>query len=77
MVYDTGMDRPGFINPSSEPLKASLMLQEKLEADVRKSVNLAVETLATRARPSPSSLTIKAWKAGWPISGWRWRTPSV
>ena len=49
LVYDANMERPGFINPSSEPLKASLMLQDKLEQDIRKCVNLAIQTLATRA----------------------------
>jgi hypothetical protein len=34
---------PEFINPSSEPLTASMKLQEKLEDDIRKLVNLAVQ----------------------------------
>jgi hypothetical protein len=36
------MDRPGFIAPPAEPLLASLKLQEKLEDDIRKLINLAV-----------------------------------
>ncbi len=40
-LYDMGAEKPGFINPSSEPLEASLKLQEKLEDSIRKLVNLA------------------------------------
>jgi hypothetical protein len=40
--YDVNMDRPGFIAPPAEPLLASLKLQEKLEDDIRRLVNLAV-----------------------------------
>ncbi len=41
-TYDLRAERPGFINPSPEPLMASIKLQEKLEDDIRKLVNLAV-----------------------------------
>ncbi len=44
-IYDINADRPGFIHPSSEPLKASMALQAKLEDDIRKLVNLAVVAL--------------------------------
>jgi hypothetical protein len=47
--YDMGTDRPGFIHPSSEPLEASIKLQEKLEDDIRKLVNLAVANKTGRA----------------------------
>lgn len=52
--YDQGMDAPTFIHPSSEPLKASLMLQEKLESDIRKLVNLAVVSLGNRQASAES-----------------------
>jgi len=42
-TYDLKADAPSFINPSSEPLLASMKLQEKLEDDIRKLVNLAVQ----------------------------------
>lgn len=42
-TYDLKAERPGFINPSSEPLQASIQLQEKLEDDIRKLVNLEVQ----------------------------------
>ena len=41
-AYDLRAVRPGFIHPSPEPLEASIKLQEKLEDDIRKLVNLAV-----------------------------------
>ena len=42
-TYPMKADRPAFIHPSSEPLEASMKLQEKLEDDIRKLVNLAVQ----------------------------------
>ena len=48
-AYDLNTDRPGFIHPSSEPLEASIKLQEKLEDDIRKLVNLAVSNKTGRA----------------------------
>ena len=44
--YDTGMERPDYIAPPTEPLLASMKLQEKLEDDIRKLVNLAVTNKA-------------------------------
>jgi hypothetical protein len=44
-TYDIKSERPGFIHPSPEPLKASMELQRKLEDDIRKLVNLAVVSL--------------------------------
>jgi len=42
-TYDMKANQPAFIHPSSEPLMASIKLQEKLEDDIRKLVNLAVQ----------------------------------
>lgn len=42
-AYDLKAERPGFIHPSPEPLMASIKLQEKLEDDIRKLVNLSVQ----------------------------------
>jgi hypothetical protein len=44
--YDVGMDRPDYIAPPTAPLEASMKLQEKLEDDIRKLVNLAVTNKA-------------------------------
>jgi hypothetical protein len=51
-IYDIKADSPGFIHPSSEPLKASMELQEKLEDDIRKLVNLAVQNKTGRRASS-------------------------
>jgi len=53
-AYDKGMRAPSFINPSSETLKASLALQVKLEADVRKLINLAVTNIGQNASDAPT-----------------------
>jgi hypothetical protein len=42
-TYDLKAERPAFIHPSPDPLNASMKLQEKLEDDIRKLVNLAVQ----------------------------------
>jgi hypothetical protein len=42
-TYDMKANEPSFIHPSPEPLMASIKLQEKLEDDIRKLVNLAVQ----------------------------------
>jgi hypothetical protein len=41
--YDLKANPPGFINPSSEPLEASMKLREALEDEIRKLVNLEVQ----------------------------------
>lgn len=44
--YDIGAERPDFIAPPTDPLLASMKLQEKLEDDIRSLVNLAVANKA-------------------------------
>jgi hypothetical protein len=62
--YPKDMDRPDFIHPSSEPLKASMALQDKQEKDIRRLVNLAVQTLSTRASAESKSLDNAGLEAG-------------
>jgi hypothetical protein len=62
--YDLKTDRPGFINPSSEPLKASLELGANLKQEIRELVNLAVMTLATRASAESKSIDNQGLEAG-------------
>jgi hypothetical protein len=62
--YPKDMDRPDFIHPSSEPLKASMALQEKLEADIRRLINLAVQTLASRESAESKSMDNAGLEAG-------------
>lgn len=62
--YDKDTERPAFIAPPSEPLLASLKLQEKLEQDIRKLVNLAVQGLASRASAESKSMDNEGLEAG-------------
>lgn len=64
IAYDMKAERPQFINPSPDPLKASIDLQDKLEADIRKLVNLAVMTLATRASAESKQVDNQGMEAG-------------
>jgi len=63
-AYGKDMDAPAFINPSPEPLLASIGLQEKLEADIRKLVNLSVQSIATRGSAESKSLDNQGLEAG-------------
>lgn len=62
--YPMGTDRPGFIHPSSEPLKASMMLQEKLEQDIRRLINLAIQSLGSRQSAESKSMDNAGLEAG-------------
>jgi hypothetical protein len=68
-LYPMGADRPDFIHPSSEPLKASMALQDKLEQDIRRLVNLAVQTLSTRQSAEAKSLDNAGLEAGLSFMG--------
>lgn len=63
-AFPTGAERPEFIAPPTEPLQTSLQFQDKLEADVRKAVNLAVQTMATRESAESKSLDNQGLEAG-------------
>ncbi len=43
--YAKGLDRPGFIHPSSEPLMASMEKQQRLIEEIRQLVNLALSNV--------------------------------
>ena len=53
--YVKGMDRPGFIHPSSEPLEASMSKQKNLKDDIRALIGLALSAI----RPKFSSAESK------------------
>ncbi len=63
-AYDAKMNAPSFIHPSSEPLTASMKLQEKLEDDIRTLVNLAVTTVATRTSAESKALDNQGLESG-------------
>jgi hypothetical protein len=58
------MDPPSFINPSAEPLNASLALQAKLENDIRKLINLAVTNIGVRASADSKEMDNQGLEAG-------------
>jgi len=62
--YDKGMNPPAFINPSAEPLRASLELQARLKQDIRELVNLAVSSLAVRASAESKAMDNQGLEAG-------------
>lgn len=43
--YPKGLDRPGFINPSSEPLIASMKKGEEMRAEIRQLLNLSLASI--------------------------------
>ena len=45
--YPIGAERPGFVTPSTEPLKASMMKQDEMKQDIRRLLNLAVSNVDT------------------------------
>jgi hypothetical protein len=62
--YPLGAERPEFIHPSPEPLKASMALQEKMEKDIRRLVNLAVQGLSSRQSAESKSMDNQGLEAG-------------
>lgn len=62
--YDIKAERPGYIHPSPEPLLASMKLQDKYETQIRQLMNLAVQSLATRASAESKSLDNQGLEAG-------------
>lgn len=63
--YPRGLERPGFINPSSEPLDASMKKQEQLIKEIRQMVNLTVESLdPNRSSAESKSMDDRGLEAG-------------
>lgn len=62
--YDLKAAQPAFINPSPDPLKASMELQDKFEAKIRRLVNLAVATLSSRQSAESKSIDNQGLEAG-------------
>ena len=62
--YPKDMERPGFIHPSSEPLKASMTLQDKLEKDIRRLVNSGGADAGDRQSAEAKSMDNAGLEAG-------------
>lgn len=52
--YPFGMERPGFIHPSSEPLIASMQKQDQLKLEIRQLIHLAISALTPRLASAES-----------------------
>ncbi len=63
-AYGMNANEPNFIAPPSEPLMASIKLQEKFEDDIRKLVNLSVQTMASRGSAESKSMDNQGLEAG-------------
>ena len=63
--YPKGLERPGFIHPSAEPLLASMKKQEKLQQEIRQLINLAITNIAPqRASAESKSMDESGLEAG-------------
>lgn len=63
--YPQGTDRPGFINPSPEPLRVSMEKQEKLKEEIRQLTNLAITNISpTRSSAESKAADEKSLEAG-------------
>jgi hypothetical protein len=53
--YPVGLERPDFVNPSPEPLRASMDKQEQMKREIRQLINLAVTNLEPTTPASAES----------------------
>ena len=63
-AYDIKANPPAFINPSSDPLKASMALREEIATEITRLVNLGVEGLATRMSAGSTQIDTQGLEAG-------------
>ena len=69
ITYYKDEDRPGFINPSPEPLNASIGLQQHLINDIRNQLNQAVQAIASRESAEKKTLDNQGLEAGMAFIG--------
>lgn len=63
--YGLGMERPGFIHPSSEPLKVSMDKQAQLKRDIREIVNLSLANVRPTGQSAEAkSIDVQSLEAG-------------
>ncbi|MHB9044402.1 MAG: hypothetical protein ACYC35_00530 [Pirellulales bacterium] len=63
-AYDIKASPPAFINPSSDPLKASMDLREEIAQEINRLVNLGVETLVGKMPTGTQALDSGGLEAG-------------
>lgn len=54
-AYPVGTDQPGFINPSTEPIEASMKKQNQIKEEIRLLLNLAISNLRPQKASSAES----------------------
>lgn len=52
--YGKGLERPGFIHPSPEPLYASMEKEEQMKTEIRQLINLNISNLQPRSASADS-----------------------
>ena len=68
-AYDIKANAPAFINPSSDPLKASMDLREDIAQEINRLVNLGVESLCGERATGTQALVVAPKRAS-VSSGW-------
>lgn len=63
-AYDKTVNPPAFIAPPDHPLRVSMDLQDRYEAQIRKLVNLSVQALAKRESAESKSLDNQGLESG-------------
>ena len=53
-IYGKGLEKPGFIHPSSEPIMASMAKQKQLKEDIRTLVNLSLSNIQSKMASAES-----------------------
>ena len=64
MTYGKDLERPQFINPSPDPLRASMELQGNMKGDIRELVHLAVRDLGARLSADSKQMDNQGLEAG-------------
>lgn len=68
--YPKGVERPGFINPSPDPIRVSMEKQEQIKASIRQLVHLALTNIKpTRASAESKGKDEQGLEAGLSIIG--------
>jgi hypothetical protein len=63
-AYDIKAAAPAFINPSPDPLRASMDLREEIAQEITRLINLGVEGLAAKATGQGMSIDVQGLEAG-------------
>ena len=62
--YPSGLDRPGFIHPSSEPLTVSMEKQEQIKTEINLLMDISLLNLQGRASAESRELTDRPMESG-------------